>query len=727
MQDNFRILRPFFRGLPIIVVVMILGAIAAKKYLSYVTPMYESTAKLKLADIGEGIPNGNLFKNFDVFASANKIAAEIEVLKSSELINKATSELDFNTEIYRVGSIQMVELYEDSPFKIKVLEPEGKVFDRKFKLVVSSLNNYEIFDDSGNKLTNGAFNSPIALLDNKIIVSLNQQLINSRKNLKIIDNYKFELFSNEKLLEKINKNIDIVSVDKDVPVIRINYKSNIPKKAALFVNKLAETYIYDYIESKYKAANVTVKFLDKQIEDAGQKLAQSENNIENYRNENKIVNMRQETETDLRKISQLKIQQTNLKMNLQAIDELNRYIEFGKDNFLSLAPNFEAFTDLLSTEIIKIIKKLQADKKDLLLTYTTSDERVKVIDEKLNDLVSYLIESIKNTKLNCQIKYDQITKDIEIAEQVFITVPGKEKNMTILNRNFDLLQTSYNFLNEKKIEAEIAQSAKISFHKVITPAFVSEKPISPNRPIIIILSAMLSLIGSIILIYTVHFFKAKVNDVYLIEKNTSIPIAVSTKFVTHDVEKEFQKNVLQLQLKGILTKGNILTITSNDSGEGKSFNLVNICKILSSQKRSVLIVDVQGDLNYLISNLIENTEIYRSNISNVDYLDLFSSNKKYFSNDEIKEIIFRYKNEYDFVIINNEYLKLESRSLLMMAIADSNLYVLDSRKTALKLLTRIEVLNNEFKFPQLTFILNKMGYNPNVIVEIFNWIKSFKK
>ena len=138
-------------------------------------------------------------------------------------------------------------------------------------------------------------------------------------------------------------------------------------------------------------------------------------------------------------------------------------------------------------------------------------------------------------------------------------------------------------------------------------------------------------------------------------------------------------------------------------------------------------MDAQGDLNYLISNQIEHTEIYRSTISNVDYLDLFSSNKKHLSNDVIQETIFGYKNNYDFVIINNEYLKLESRSLLMMAIANSNLYVLDSRKTALKLLTRIEVLNNEFKFPQLTFILNKMGYNPNVIVEIFNWIKSFKK
>ena len=54
-------------------------------------------------------------------------------------------------------------------------------------------------------------------------------------------------------------------------------------------------------------------------------------------------------------------------MSLEAIRELNKYLKEGKDHFLDLAPNFEAFTDLLSTEIIKKIKDLQSTKKDLLL------------------------------------------------------------------------------------------------------------------------------------------------------------------------------------------------------------------------------------------------------------------------------------------------------------------------------------------------------------------------
>ena len=77
--------------------------------------------------------------------------------------------------------------------------------------------------------------------------SKNDSLLQAKPAAKIIDHYEVEFLSREKLLDKINNNLDIVSVDKDVPVIRINYKSNVPEKASLLVNTLAETYIEDYI------------------------------------------------------------------------------------------------------------------------------------------------------------------------------------------------------------------------------------------------------------------------------------------------------------------------------------------------------------------------------------------------------------------------------------------------------------------------------------------------
>ncbi|HSH66639.1 MAG TPA: Wzz/FepE/Etk N-terminal domain-containing protein, partial [Bacteroidia bacterium] len=304
MNEGFRILKPFIRGLPIIILIMIISVLVAKKYLTYVTPMYESTAKLKLADIGEGVPNSNLFKNFDVFASSNKIMGEIEVLKSAHLIRKVINTLDFSTEIFRVGDIRTVELYHNSPIIVKLFDPVGEVIDNRYRLLLKSKDEYEIYSKEKKLILKGRINIPETFLDNHIIVSLNNAVISRKKNIKIMDTYEFEFLSDDKLLEKINKNLDIVSVDKDVAVIRINLKSNIPEKAAIFVNRLADVYITDYIDNKYQVANTTVDFLNTQIDEASKKLTMAENKIETYRNQKNITNIQQETETDLRKISQ---------------------------------------------------------------------------------------------------------------------------------------------------------------------------------------------------------------------------------------------------------------------------------------------------------------------------------------------------------------------------------------------------------------------------------------
>ncbi|MFT5902289.1 MAG: tyrosine-protein kinase Etk/Wzc [Bacteroidia bacterium] len=66
MEDSLRVLRPYLRGLPLIVIAMMIGLLSATKYLNYTTPIYESTAKIRLADVSEGVPSSNLFKDLDV-------------------------------------------------------------------------------------------------------------------------------------------------------------------------------------------------------------------------------------------------------------------------------------------------------------------------------------------------------------------------------------------------------------------------------------------------------------------------------------------------------------------------------------------------------------------------------------------------------------------------------------------------------------------------------------
>ncbi|WP_428068359.1 GumC family protein [Chryseobacterium gambrini] len=707
-NENVRFLKPLLRGFPIVVLAMIIAVLAAKKYLNYVTPMYESTAKLKLADTQEGVPSANLFKDFDVFATPNKISTEIEVLKSTSLIEKTLEKLPFSTEIYRKGKVRSVELFNDSPIKVESILSDEKNYDKKFIINVNSNQNFTINSDSAKEIK-GTFGVPTVIKGGKILITRNDSYLKSKPGAKIVDQYEVEFLSREKLLDKVNKNLDIVSVDKDVPVIRINYKSNVPEKASLLVNTLAETYIQDYIENKYRAANTTVDFLKNEIGQANNKLSGAENRIENYRNKENIINIPQETETDLRKISQLKIQKSNLKMNLDAIKNLNNYISEGKDNYLELAPNFEAFNDLLSTEMVKNMKLLQAEKKELLLTYTPEHEKVKIIDAKIKDLTDYQTESIKNTQKNLQIKYNDIDRDIQIAEQAFIGLPEKEKLLNIMNREFNLYEKNYNFLNEKRIDAEIAKAAKISFHKIITRGELPKQPVSPMRSIIIIVAAIMSMIGSIALIYAVHFAKAKVNDVYTIEKNSTIPVAFTTPFIKsrEKTMHHFLENVLEMELKEIIKDKNLICITSYDKSKQHRFHSKNIIKALQAQSRKVLVIDVAGNLE---------------NIENIDYIDFSEEKNLRLTSTDIENLIREKMTGNDLCIINNQSIKQGKLPLLFLKMADENLFVLDSRKTAEKTIMNVELLKDEYKLTNLWFVLNKEGYNPSLMTSIKTFI-----
>ncbi|TRX39480.1 GumC family protein [Flavobacterium restrictum] len=702
MNENIRLLKPLFRGFPIIILVMILSVLGAKKYLNYVTPMYESTAKLKLADVQEGVPSANLFKDLDVFASANKIATEIEVLKSATLMHKTLAELPFDKEIYRKGDVQSVELFGNSPILIEGTFQSEKALDKRYGLQVISRKEYLFFYPNSKQAIKNTFGKPLSIQGGKLLITLNEPFIQSKKELKIIDSYAFEFLSEQKIMDKINTNLDIVPVDKDVPVIRINLKSNVPEKAALFVNKLAQMYIQDYIESKFKAANITVDFLKEEITSSNKKLSASEDNIQNFRDDKKIVNIQQETETDLRKISQLKIEQSNIKMNLNAIKDLNKYIAAGKTNYLELAPNFEAFTDLLSTEMVKNMKKLQSDKKDLLLTYTPENEKVKIIDSKIKDLADYQVESIKNTERNLQLKYNDLSSDISESEKVFIGLPEKEKKLEILNREFNLYEKNYNFLNEKRIDAEIAKAAKIAFHKVITPAEISKTPVSPIRAIIIVVSAVLGLFGSILLIYVVHFAKAKVNDVFTIEKNSTIPVAIATPFIKNDqkIKENFLKEAMQMELKGMIQEQSILVISSPDNAREHRFHAQNLALAFKNQGRNVLVIDATGQLE----NQFDANAYF-------DYSDpkYLSYTKTVFQ----KEINEKMKN-FELCIVHNQALKDDKLALLFMSLATQNIMVIDSRKTAEKTILTIELVKDEYQFQNVWFVLNKSGYNPSL-------------
>jgi uncharacterized protein involved in exopolysaccharide biosynthesis len=714
MNESLHFLKPYMRGWPLIVLSMLAAYVVATKYLTYVTPMYESTARLRLADIEEGIPNSNLYKDFDVFATTQKVNAEIEMIKSHLLLSKALDKLNFDIQIFRVGKIRKSELYSDSPILVKLIEATQNIEDKYIGIQVDE--NYNLsLNIPGGTMIEGSFGDTLDVLGTKLVIELNHDLLLDKSDISIVDNYLIMINSRRKLISDLLANLDVSPVDKDIAVVRISYKSAHPQKAAILPNALAEAYIRDYIENKQGAAGITVEFLDERIEEISKKLSQVEDDILNYRNEKGITNIRQETETDLRKISQLKIQQTNLKMSLDAIRELEAYIEAGKENFLELAPNFEAFTDLLSTELVKNIMQLQADKKDLMLMFTPKDERVQVVDKKIKDLTRYLEESIRNTRRNLEIKYNNLANDIQLAELTFVDLPQKERTLTILNREFEIYQQTYNFLNEKRIEAEIAKAARIAFHRLITPASLSKTPVSPNYTIIKIVAAMLGMFGAIMLIFVVHALKARVNNRMVIEQNSLITLVAEVPKLKkrREEEKHFLQMLAQLEVKGLMLSGGITCLNGFKTREGSKYIIHNLFKTYELQERKVLLIDFHSLVFPTLNNSLEPVQLNSTTWA----INIEQEAIKHLSSAALKSLIRQYADGFEQVLVLNDHFN-ELFAITVMSASDLNLVVVDARLTPAKNIQKVDLIKEEFDLPNMLFVLNRAGYNPSIIREV---------
>ncbi|WP_222536918.1 exopolysaccharide transport family protein [Pedobacter polysacchareus] len=690
-KNSLAALGPLYRGLPVILLVMFSAIFIAKKYLKYTTPEFESTAKIKLADIHEGVNNSNLFKDFDVFATSNKIGAEVELLKSKVLVSKVIEKLPLKTSIYRVGEIHKTELYDNSPFLVTAIIKNKKWFDGRFSLHLYADSLFKLLSPTGESIE-GKLNHLVTNKMADLMISRNEPVLKNRPGLQVNDNYEFSVHSADKLADDLIAGLDVMAVDKDIPVLRISYKCPVAQKSADVVNTLSAAYIADYIEQKYKSADTTEDFLNKQLHTYSKKLSSSENAIQHYRDQHDIINIPQETETDLRKIADLKKQLASVKMNLNAVDSLNDYMKNGKEKFLQLAPNFEAFTDLLSTELVKKAKELQQDRSDLLLRYTPEHEKVKVIDEKLKDISNYMLESIKNTQSNLRIKYRDLDQSIHESEKVFSGLPGREKNMTVLERNFGLNDQVYRFLQGKRTEAEIAKAATISFHRIISAGEVPIKPISPNVSIILILSIILGLMAGIGVVYAVHILKSRVNNEDTINRLTDLPVAAAVPYFKKTIDREyfFKSWVLQMELKGLLKKGTVLLISSFDHLEGKQFIASALSHEFSVLNQDYLFIDASKELA---------SELTRP--------------------ESWKQYLETLKKEKDIILIKNFPLNDNPSSLLLMATADLNLFILDSRITKKASVSSAHLLHEELRIPNIQFVLNRAGYIPS----LFNQIK----
>lgn len=693
-QNIKKQLLPLIKGLPIIIVIFIISIFIAKKIIQYTPTMYLSIAKIKLDNQKYGASNNLLYEDFDVFTSENKIETEAELLGSHLLIKKALEKVSFDIAINRVGNLRNTSLYQNSPVVIEHRFIDSELFDVPFKLTVLNEELTLEYEHNGLIVVEaGKLNSAFNLNGNQLTINKNDSLI-KLKNLELNGQYSFLIYSEEGLINKVKEQLDVKAIDKEMSVLRVVFKDQVPRKTADFNNALCETYIEDYISTKSYAANKTVEFIDLKLEEIGKDLTRAEQELESYKMKNDVVNTRQETETGLRQLSNLKIQLVNTEMNEKAILELEEYIKNG-NYFEETAINF-GFGDLLMTELVKKMKLWNDEKQDLLIKYKEGSDQINAVNNKIEEVKRYIKEAIKSNKKEIITKRAKLEAELKILSNQFEDIPTREKDLQILEREFRLQESVYNFLSQKRIEAFIASSSSTSFHRIIQPAYAPKLPASPNKTLITFVCGLLGLIIAIAFVYLRQFARAKVMDKSDLERNSQLPIAGIIRNVKTDIGREYITLSKSLLLKNVIQPNQVIVVASSLAQEGKTISVESLAIALRSLGYKICLIDFDN-INYDLSASFHKTKDFTT-VTTKDFNEngLVLTTKNETALLEENYWLFETKlNElkacYDFVIIDTSPTATSITPIQLMKLADLNLYSVKANSTPISYVSNADL------------------------------------
>lgn len=727
---------PILKGLPF-TIIFIIGAVAlAARLVVYTVPQFQATGSIKIDNRNINLGDLAVFEEAGRTKGVTSVdfLTEVEIFKSQKLQELTFQNLDFELEVLRVGKLKTIELYKNSPIEISYQVLDEVAYDKMFYLKYTGeekclwSRDKEVFPNQN--IVN--FNDTTQLDGFDLVVEKNvERLLENPASLQPNDIFAFRINSIRALTKSVNSsNYFVRSVDKKIQIINLFYQHEVPEKAEIFINTLMKTYIENCKNDHIREADKTLVFIDDQLNSVKQNLRKSEGELVKFKTQESIMNIKQETDATLKEMMQLEFQKVNYDMQQAELNRTFEYLISGND-LRDFAPNFEALKDPLFKEAFLKAQNFELAKQDLLLKYTPQSDEVQNINLKINNLRTFIHESVKNTLENIALRQSEMGKAIENVSENIQKFPKKEQQTMVLEREVKLNQQLYTSLIEKRMEIGVAKSANTVFHQIIDRAEVSMNPVTPNAKLFYGVAVFFALLLGFGFSFLKHFLTAKITSKNELMQMLTIPLVGCISEVkknenrVHALGNLFTNLELLQGRKESSNHAKTVLISSMQINEGKTFTTINLAKIYASMGKKVLVIDMDlttskkenalGVSNEIgLAEVLQKTiplhqSILKTDTENVDVIptgDLLNIYSGILFAPQTTNFIDTLKSDYDLILIDGPAMGMVEDVTLMMQQVDFNLLVIRAKKTKIKTVNFAVGKIEEYKIPNIYAVFN---------------------
>ncbi len=725
-------------------------------YNRYSTKIYKSSTTILIKeDSNSNLGSEDLFGGIDLFGGQKNIKNEIGILNSFSLTYKTLKDLNLRISYFHSGNLVSKDIYDKTPFTVKLINETPLLIDQKFYIKIISENEYQIEVDceeaklfdlkSESYISNDEYDFEYKEIHQfGDLVSTDFFEFKIEKNdLSLFledewDTYFFVINNYNDLAQAYMKKVNIIETDKESSILRITHEGSNAKKINDFLEKFNYNYLQIGLNEKNEIASNTIFFINDQLTSISDSLSKVENDLESFKQTNPKIQLSQEEYGTFYQIEKLEEEKAILELNNQYYLSVQKYLSENNDVDNIIAPSAMGINDLLLNQLISELTSLYSQLEAASINSRNEHPLVQSLQNQIQSTKEILSENIENILSNSEISLNDIEKRISKIEVEINKLPSKERVLLNIQRKFNLNEIIYNYLLEKRAEASITKASNVSDHKIIdSPRLISNEPVEPNVMVVYAFCLFLGLFFPIISITLFFLLNDKIIDKKDVDQITDV--SVIGKIMTNEdgsnlVNVNNPKSAIAESFRAIRTNiqylasekaEKVICLTSSVSGEGKTFIAMNLSSIISLTGEKVILIgadmrkpkifdDFNLENNIGLSSYLSNQKTKEEIINKTQFenLDIILSGpippnpSELLNTEKMGEFINELKKEYKYIIIDTPPIGLVTDGLILMEHSDINIYVVRQNYTTKLMLKNFNDLVKNNNLQKINLIIN---------------------
>lgn len=719
-------------------------------YLFSTSPVYrrEATVLIKDARRGSAASELSAFADIAGISTRRSVDNELYVLQARRLMLEVVDRLNLTTNYTTKSLLRTTTLYKNSPIEVSYVDNLGGKSCAFIALLnedgvtISEFSCNRTAAEKAEKKSDEEFtttgkygeviNLPIGQITINPTLYFNPDFVG--KEIRVSKG------TRDAVATAYRNKVQMSVASKMSSIINLTMNDVVPQRADDVLNTLLDVYNDDAVIDKQIVAEATAKFITERLQVIGKELHAIDSDIKHFKDKNNIVDIKTEatrrTEGAMRYEQEIAITSNQIAMSKFIRNYLS---DNSKDVNIIPATTFEGSTAIAGqiadyNELVIRRLKLGNDSENNPLVQQLNHSIVSTKNAILSSLVSHISA--------LEIKLANLENEERKISGMIGAVPKQEQEFLSIARQQKIKEELYLYLLTKSEENAISLAITERPARIVDYAFGGPRPISPNKPLILLAMLILGLGLPLAVIYIVILTDNKVQGKHDIVKFCTVPYlgdiplfeghlnrSIAVKESGRDKVSEAFK-ILRTNM-GFMSGGakqQVILTTSSNAHAGKTFVSMNLGMTLAFSGNKVLMIDLDlrrrtlskhmgqrsnpnGVTKYLSSNetkindiitksgLHENFDFIYAGLQPPNPAELLMSKR-------LDTLIEECRKHYDYIIIDSVPALIIADAMITSRVVDLSIYVVREGLLERQQIPDINALHNEHKLNNMCIVLN---------------------